>query len=156
MQKINIPTPSKPHECYLGNGILNELPQLLSTHKLPTTRFVIIDSRVADYWLKDLKSILAKIEGNTHYYIMPAGEKSKSFKSVQKILETMIELKINKDAVVIAVDFASAEAGHHPLRRDLRPSPVWLQGCDAGCLASFLSGQLYQAVSRPDGVIQDE
>ncbi len=103
MQKINIDTPSKHHSCYLGNGILKELPQLCNLHKLPSTRFVIIDSHVANYWYKEIESLLSNAEGTTHYYIMPSGEKSKSLKLVQAILETMVDLKINKDSVIIAI-----------------------------------------------------
>lgn len=103
MQKINIETPSKPHHCYIGTGSINELPGLLSAHKLPENRFVIIDANVAASWKQKIEAKLKKLPGRTVQYILPAGEKSKSLAQVAKAAEKMSKAKFNRDTTIIAI-----------------------------------------------------
>lgn len=103
MHKIKIETPSKPHLCHLGAGILADLPRLLTAQKLPTNRFVIIDANVAKSWQTKIEKLFKKEAGRTVYFILPSGEKSKSLQLIGKAATVLTNEKFNRDSVIIAI-----------------------------------------------------
>ena len=103
MKKIKIESPSKPHFCYFGTDLFEKLPKLISASQLPKNILVIVDSNVNKLWGKNIRETFSSLTYNVNYYILEAGEKSKSFTKVQTILKKMVELKFNRDSMIISI-----------------------------------------------------
>ena len=121
MKKIKIESPSKPHFCYFGTDLFEKLPKLISASQLPKNILVIVDSNVNKLWGKNIRETFSSLTYNVNYYILEAGEKSKSFTKVQTILKKMVELKFNRDSMIISI-------GGGVCGDRARPPPGWPDG----------------------------
>lgn len=87
----------------MGAKITNDLSSLALNRQKPRKVFVITDTNVSEIYLDDLKSQLKKLNFEFHYYIIPAGEFSKSLKTVENIYEKLSSDLISKNDVIISL-----------------------------------------------------
>ena len=91
MQKIQVTSRIHNYEVIIGQDILSHLQQL------PYSQFTVItDSNVA-------KHHLSKLEVNFDAIIIEPGENSKSFATLERILNKFCELKLKRNSCVIAL-----------------------------------------------------
>ena len=87
----------------MGAKITNDLSSLALNRQKPRKVFVITDTNVSGIYLDDLKSQLKKLNFEFHYYIIPAGEFSKSLKTVENIYEKLSSDLISKNDIIISL-----------------------------------------------------
>ena len=87
----------------MGAKITNDLSSLALNRQKPRKVFVITDTNVSEIYLDDLKSQLKKLNFEFHYYIIPAGEFSKSLKTVENIYEKLSSDLISKNDIIISL-----------------------------------------------------
>lgn len=87
----------------MGAKITNDLSSLALNRQKPRKVFVITDTNVSEIYLDDLKSQLKKLNFEFHYYIIPAGEFSKSLKTVENIYEKLSSGLISKNDIIISL-----------------------------------------------------
>lgn len=87
----------------MGAKITNDLSSLALNRQKPCKVFVITDTNVSEIYLDDLKSQLKKLNFEFHYYIIPAGEFSKSLKTVENIYEKLSSGLISKNDMIISL-----------------------------------------------------
>ena len=87
----------------MGAKITNDLSSLGLNRQNPRKVFVITDTNVSEIYLDDLKSQLKKLNLEFHYYIIPAGEFSKSLKTVENIYEKLSSDLISKNDIIISL-----------------------------------------------------
>ena len=79
----------------MGTKIMSDLSSLMLGCPKSCKAFVITDTNVSEIYLEYLKSQLKKLNLEVHYYIIPAGEFSKSLKTVENIYEKLSGLYDN-------------------------------------------------------------
>lgn len=102
MKKFLLSTDSGISEIYSGNSSFEKLPVILKKEKLKSI-FVIIDSNVLSFHSRKIKSVFNKFNSNVSYFVLPSGERSKSFSELKKIYLFLKLNKCRKDSYVFAI-----------------------------------------------------
>lgn len=63
---------------------------------------IITDDNVAKLHLKNLEDNFKKVKRNFHKVVLPSGEKTKSFKYLQYLLDNILSFKINRQCLLLA------------------------------------------------------
>ena len=94
MKNLTISTLSCKSSIYCGRGAFKERAESLKGRNL----FIVTDSNVYKYYRNLLENSFAGVP----VYIIPAGEKSKNYNRLFKILRAMLENKITRSSTVVA------------------------------------------------------
>jgi 3-dehydroquinate synthase len=103
LKKIIVKTSTKSYPVLIGNSELNKLPEKLDNQKLFKNLLIVIDENVARYYQTKIKSVFSTHSGKIRYYILPAGEKTKSEKELKKIYDFLLKNNLGRDTVIIAI-----------------------------------------------------
>ena len=87
----------------MGTKIMSDLSSLMLGCPKSCKAFVITDTNVSEIYLEYLKSQLKKLNLEVRYYIIPAGEFSKSLKTVENIYEKLSFDLISKNDIIISL-----------------------------------------------------
>ncbi|MDP3149248.1 MAG: 3-dehydroquinate synthase [Ignavibacteria bacterium] len=102
MKTISVLLKENNYEIYLGRGILNKFNSFCEKKSLPKRKFFVIDENVFRLHKRYLLNFLSS-EGNDIVYKFPSGEKSKSFKQISELHKVMLENKLGRDTLVVAI-----------------------------------------------------
>jgi len=102
MKTITVSLRDNEYEIHLGKGILNKFNSLCENKSLPTRRLFVVDENVFRIHKKYLKTFLFD-EKKDLVYKFPEGEKSKSFKQIAELHKVMLENKLRRDTLLVAV-----------------------------------------------------
>jgi 3-dehydroquinate synthase len=91
------------YDIMIGRDLLPETGARLKKLGLTRQAFVLTDETVAGYHLKALKLSLEQAEIAHHAIILPPGEQTKSFKTLEKVLGDMLAKKPERQTAVIAL-----------------------------------------------------
>jgi 3-dehydroquinate synthase len=103
LKKIIVKTSTESYPVLIGNSELNKLPDKLDEQKLYKNLVIVIDENVARYYQRKIKSVFSYHQGKIFYYILPAGEKTKSEKELKKIYDFLLKNNFGRDTVLIAI-----------------------------------------------------
>jgi shikimate kinase / 3-dehydroquinate synthase len=92
---------SSAYPIHIGQGIFKNLHRFLGRHVKPEGVFVILDEHVDKLHHHLIQSALRGI--NHHILVLPAGEGSKSFPSLQQVLDGMFSVHMNRQWLCLAV-----------------------------------------------------
>jgi 3-dehydroquinate synthase len=92
---------TRPYKIYITDGF-EALGKCLQEVCKPSSLFVITDSEVAPFYLKEIVDQL-KVIAPTYTFSFEAGEESKHLQTIQNIYDAMISLEIDRSATVVAV-----------------------------------------------------
>lgn len=90
-------------EVIISAGIMCNLSSLALNYQKSCKVFIITDTNVAAIYLESLKSQLKRLNFEVHYYIIPAGEFSKSLSTVENIYEKLSSNLISKNDIIISL-----------------------------------------------------
>ncbi|MFA6598716.1 MAG: 3-dehydroquinate synthase [Ignavibacteriaceae bacterium] len=102
MKTITVPLNENGYEIILGKGVVNKFSPLCKKKLLPGRKFFVIDENVLRIHRKYLLTFLID-EKKDLVYKYPAGEKSKSFKQIAELHKVMLEHKLGRDTLLVAV-----------------------------------------------------
>lgn len=94
MKNLTITTPTCASSIYCGKGAFKERAEKLKGKHL----FIVTDSNVYKYY----RSLIEETFCGVPVYIIPAGEKSKNYSRLLKILQAMLDNKVTRATTVIA------------------------------------------------------
>lgn len=103
MKKIEVKASSKSYPVYVGNNILEQLPNLIEKHGLHKNVFIVVDENVLGYHLKKIKNIITEKMRKVVVVEFIAKEKSKSNKSVEELYDCLIKNNFGRDTLIIAI-----------------------------------------------------
>ena len=103
MKKIEVKASSKSYPVYVGNNILEQLPQLIEKSGLHKNVFIVVDENVLGYHLKKIKNIITEKMRKVVVVEFIANEKSKSNKSVEELYDCLIKNNFGRDTLIIAI-----------------------------------------------------
>ena len=103
MKKIEVELKDNPYEIYYGSGCFKEINKLIKSKNLPSNVFVVIDSKFYAKWkttiVKNLDGKFPKFD----FIQINAGEKNKSLKTLEKILQKLIKGNYSRDTLLISI-----------------------------------------------------
>ena len=92
---------SKKYNIYIGEGILDNTPELLS-HILPSGKVCIVTDDNVDRLYGDRLETLIKAKYETVKFVMESGEKSKNILTYNSLLNFLAENKLTRADAIIA------------------------------------------------------
>ncbi len=94
---------SKEYDVVIGKGILESLGERCASLLGKGKAVIVTDSNVAPLWLKKAKTSLEEAGIETLEFIFPAGEDSKSTKTLFELVEFMAENKLTRSDFAVAL-----------------------------------------------------
>jgi len=102
MKTLTVALKENGYDIYLGKGILEKFKSLCEKKSLPKRMFFVVDENILRVRKKYLQTFLFN-EKEDLVYKFPAGEKSKSFKQISELHKVMLENKLGRDTLIVAV-----------------------------------------------------
>jgi len=102
MNKILVELGKNAYPVFIGEGILENLGEMLNLYNLSGQVVVISDLNVHKHYGEALTKSLNFSKKASHLIFIHGGERSKSFRTIEKILTQMLELGCDRNSVVLA------------------------------------------------------
>ena len=103
IKEIKIDLKDKSYKIFINDDIektlVNSIEKILTRPKA----FIITDDNVAGFILPKIRKILKDSEIETKSIIIPSGENSKSFKTLEKLIKELLSYKIERQDSLIAL-----------------------------------------------------
>ncbi|MES2677522.1 MAG: 3-dehydroquinate synthase [Pseudomonadota bacterium] len=99
---VTVSLGEKSYNIVIGSGAINELGAQINKIKSYSKIIVLTDQNIANLHLQTLNNQLNKISGEVKNIIVPAGEKAKSFSNLENVLEQVLEIGIDRNALLVA------------------------------------------------------
>lgn len=93
----------RSYPIYIGSGLLSSLEKYVPMVLAQRRCFVITDENVAELYGRTILSFLQDKAHSAEMLVLPAGEKTKSFASYEKVCEWLLENGLNRESVIFAV-----------------------------------------------------
>jgi 3-dehydroquinate synthase len=104
MRVVSVNIDHHPYKIYIGDGILEKLGEKCLSLFPAQKRYVIItDDQVAVHALPLCEKGFHKAGLETVSYILPSGEKTKSFSVLESLLDFLLEQKVDRSHRIIAL-----------------------------------------------------
>lgn len=94
---------SKEYEVVIGGGILPMLGEKCASLFGKSRAVIVTDSNVAPLWLEKVKESLKNADISAVEFVFPAGEESKSMKTLFELLEFMAENRLTRSDFAVAL-----------------------------------------------------
>lgn len=101
--KLRINLKENPYDIIIEHGLLSELGALISKKFGKPKTFIVTDSNIAVHWLKQTIESLSAQGMSPKVLEVPVGESTKSFINLEKIIDQLLESKVDRDSVLIAL-----------------------------------------------------
>ncbi len=99
--KVNLSENSYP--IIIGNSLLTDLAKIFDKYRLVKNILVVIDANVMKYHTQIIYEAFSKCEGKINYYLLKPGEKSKSYRELNKIYSFLLSNDYGRDTVIFAI-----------------------------------------------------
>ncbi len=100
---VTIPLGERTYEIFIGSGLLQRIPDFLPFDIGGSKIFIVTDENVEGY----AKTIKRQMEAHAaqfcEIYVLPHGEKTKSYENLIKLHNWMLDHNIHRNSVVMAV-----------------------------------------------------
>ncbi len=103
MKKIKIPIEQNEYNVYLGHDIFNRLFNIVEKLKLNKNIMLIIDEKLYGIRKSEINNLIKTYNGKLNIMVIKASEKLKSFYTLQKIFNKLLEKEYTRDTLLIAV-----------------------------------------------------
>lgn len=101
MKVIPIKTATKTYSVYIGAKVITQLSSFIKSTFPQLTRIMIItDETVAGLFLPDIEKELSHF--NVNSYVVPSGEKAKTFDVYYQCLSFALEQKLDRKSIVLS------------------------------------------------------
>ena len=101
--KLRISLKENSYDIIIEHGLLSELGTLISKKFGKPKTFIVTDSNIAVHWLKQTIESLSAQGMSPKVLEVPVGESTKSFINLEKIIDQLLESKVDRDSVLIAL-----------------------------------------------------
>ncbi len=102
-ESIRIELGDRSYDIHVGTGIITRVGELLSSILKRPKTVTVTDENVADLHLDRLEQGLAGHDIENQNIVLSAGETTKSFKQLEKLLEQLLELDIERCDTLLAL-----------------------------------------------------
>lgn len=99
METITVPLSDRSYDIRIGSGLLPQAARFIPYRRVA----IITDRNVAKHHLAQLESSLKAAGIQHHNFVLPAGEKSKSFRTLEKLTGDILALGIERGFALVAL-----------------------------------------------------
>jgi 3-dehydroquinate synthase len=99
----NIDLGSRSYDINIGSGLLSRISDFIPGNIQNRSIFIITDRNVKDYAAQVNQAFQAAGNDGGKIFVLPAGERTKSFEHYQAICEWLIEYGLNRKSLLVAV-----------------------------------------------------
>ena len=100
---VNVPLGERAYDIAIGRGTLSSLGKRLKQLRPNVRAAIVTDQTVAPLYLEMTEAALSEAGIVSVRIIVPAGEKSKSFRVFERVCESLIAERIERGDVVVAL-----------------------------------------------------
>lgn len=100
---VTIPLGERSYEIFIGSGLLERIGDFMPFEVEGRRIFIVSDTNVESYARNIKRQFEEQEAAFCDVLVFPAGEKTKSYESLTRLHEWMLENKVHRDSVVIAV-----------------------------------------------------
>jgi 3-dehydroquinate synthase len=100
---VAVPLGPRSYEIHVGRGLLARAAGLMTPVLSQKRVFIVTDSNVAPLYLDALSQTLANAGIRADYAIVPAGETSKDFDHLARLLDAMLAAKCERGTMIVAL-----------------------------------------------------
>jgi 3-dehydroquinate synthase len=100
---VNVPLGARAYDIVIGRGLLSSFGKRLAALRPNVRAAIVTDSAVAKLYLEAVQAALRGAGIASVHIIVPEGEKSKSFRTFERVCESMIAERIERGDVVVAL-----------------------------------------------------
>ena len=101
--KLRINLKENSYDIIIEHGLLSELGALISKKFGKPKTFIVTDSNITVHWLEQTIESLSAQGMSPKVLEVPVGESTKSFINLEKIIDQLLESKVDRDSVLIAL-----------------------------------------------------
>ena len=103
MEQILIETKTKRYPLFLGEGIIESLPDILRQLSFPkgTKLLIITDKTLEQLYLSELRALLAN-DYDVYTYVVPSGEGAKSFEQYYACQTAALQYGLDRKSLILA------------------------------------------------------
>lgn len=103
MKKIKLKLSKNSYNIFIGKYNYSQIIEEIKTANLNKNILIVIDENVDIYWGNYIKEPFINYGHKINYYILKSGEKSKSYKELNKIYSYLLDNNFGRDALIIAI-----------------------------------------------------
>ncbi|MDB6025149.1 MAG: 3-dehydroquinate synthase [Verrucomicrobiales bacterium] len=103
MRAVNVPLGDRTYPILIGNNLLSQLGRKCAALKLGNRCAIISDENVARHFLKPATASLEAAGFQVVSVVLPAGEKSKSMKFVEKCHDALAAHRLERKSFIVAL-----------------------------------------------------
>lgn len=100
---VSVALGARSYNVHIGHGVRYELAAALKSHNIHTTVGLISDETVAQHHAKDMENHLRDAGFSPVLVTVPAGESSKSWASLQHVVESLLQARLERRSALIAL-----------------------------------------------------
>ena len=100
---VNVALGSRSYDIHVGRGLLARAGELFAPILKQRRVFIVTDSTVAPLYLAPLTASLKAAGIRADHVIVPAGETSKDFAHLEKVLDAMLAAKCERGTMIVAL-----------------------------------------------------
>ncbi len=103
MENININLPQNGYPIYYGKNIFGQLLEIINSSNLNNNLFFVIDENVYELYSELIDSLTNRYEGKINSLIIKVSEELKSFETLERIYNSLLENNYTRDTLLIAI-----------------------------------------------------
>ena len=101
--KLRIDLKENSYDIIIEHGLLSNLGTLISQKFVKPKTFIVTDNNISVHWLEQTIESLSAQGISPKVLEVPAGENTKSFINLEKIIDQLLESKVDRDSLLIAL-----------------------------------------------------
>jgi len=101
--KLRINLRENPYDIIIEHGLLSNLGALISQKSVKPKTFIVTDNNISVHWLKQTIESLSEQGISPKVLEVPVGESTKSFINLEKIIDQLLESKVDRDSLLVAL-----------------------------------------------------
>ena len=101
--KLRINLKENSYEIIIEHGLLACLGTLISNKFVKPKTFIVTDNNISVHWLKQTIESLSAQGISPKVLEVPVGESTKSFINLEKIIDQLLDSKVDRDSLLIAL-----------------------------------------------------
>ena len=102
-ETIRVDLADRGYDILVGAGMMAELGYAIRTRFGVRRAFIVTDEQVAKHWLEPARQALSAAGCQTELIVLPNGEAAKSFAQLERLLDRLLDARIGRDGVVVAL-----------------------------------------------------
>lgn len=103
MKTVKVNIEGSPYDIHVGSGLLNNAAAMLAPFVRNSRLLLVTDSQVERYVWPTLKDNLESSGVTAEVFVLPAGEKSKSWQELEKLTDWLLSNHVERSDHIIAL-----------------------------------------------------